>query len=243
MIVTEAAGSGDANSQKPIVGSGLRANREQIVAQQVGTLIALASTYTNALKILVPGDEDASVGTKARYSLETTLMAVNNRVESILADESRWNMQNYDDLAIRLRELYSKQRELFETQQELAEAQMAPHNLLGAQYIKLPNGAWAVWVGNPQLPDGSLVAAGLTLKEAFQNFDAAFDAVPTDEQRRLYEQAKTWAVDGGGNGGIQPAAGAERQASDNRQGIEPKREIRNKPIVGKTKVRKGSRWN
>ncbi len=207
---------------RPKVTSGLPGNREQIVAQQIGTLLAVVNTYTMAIRVAVPSDseEKNAVGDKAKYSLETTLMAVNDRMQAILADGPRWDMANYDDLAIRLRDLYANQNQLFNVQKELAEAQMAPHTLLGARVLRLENLTWVAYVGNPMQPNGMLYGAGQTLREACDNFDAAYYATPTDEQRKLYEQNQARTVDTTGN--TSPRSDDRVVSSDNREETQAK---------------------
>jgi hypothetical protein len=224
----------------PRVPSGLPSNREQTVAQQVATLLSVVQTYSSILSVTRPDAGVEVLNGKVRASVETTLIRANNLVYEVLNDTNRWSNQNYDDLAVRLRALYEKQNRLFDTQMESASVAMSPHAVLHPQLMRLPSGAWAVFVGNPAVPDGLLLGTGLTLKEAVEKFDAAYFEKPTEEQRKLYEQSKNWSMDARRPQHDADAGSAGRDAGGDSPAPEPDAKGNQHPPVGSPKKRKGN---
>lgn len=246
MINTVAQNTGPSGEQpqKPRPTSGFPANREATVAQQVGTVIAVINTFTMALTMTRKSDEiDHALSDRTKVIVEGGLHAAISRMAAIMNDEARWSNSNYDDLAGKLRALYEKQNRLFDTQIALMQLQGSPHVLLSPQIVRLPNKGWAAYVGNTHLPDGILFGTGLTLKQALEDFDRVFNALPTAEQQFTYEQNKNWSVVPGGSNGVQQPPEAERQAGDNSKSAAPEPKSDKQPNVGNPKSRKRSRRN
>jgi hypothetical protein len=241
-----AQGTGGAGEQppKPRLPSGLPANREATVAQQVGTVIAAINTFTMALTAMRGTDEmPHALSDRSKVILEGGMHAAVSRMAAILNDDARWSNANYDDLVVKLRALYEKQNNLFDTQLELANLQGSPHVVLMPRAIRLPSGGWATYVGNAGLPNGMLYGHGLTLKQALEDFDRAYYALPTAEQQFAYEQNKNWSVDNGGNDGVQQTPDAKCQVSDDSKSATPKPARRGHKDLPRQKSRKGSRRN
>lgn len=240
--VAQKSGPSGETPQPQRLPSGLPANREATVAQQVGTVIAVLNTFTTMLAVTRKSDDlDHALSDRMKVIVEGGLHTAVSRMAAILNDDARWSNANYDDLAIRLRALYEKQNRLFDTQIELAVLQGTPHAMLNPNVIRLPNGGWAVYVGHANLPNGMLMGHGLTLKQALENFDDVFNTLPTAAQQFHYEQNKNWTVDNGGNNGVQPTPATEHQGGDDSQKTPSQSTRGGHKDLRAAKSRKGSR--
>lgn len=215
-------------------------SRDFIVSQQVQTLLNAANTFMAFIansrfqEVHEPDKGPLDGGIKA--STEVTLMNICDRLDTILRDNSRWGMEQLNRLEVQLSELYTSHQLALNEQRKAMVMTSAPQSRLSPQLLKMPDGGWVAFIGNPQT-NNSVIGVGACVQDALDNFDKLIEGKPVEviANIKTNEQApKTTGLDGSGNRPASKTSSPEQQPGN-------RANPRAKSKVNRTKTRKASR--
>jgi len=216
-------------------------NRDVTVSQQVGTLLAAANTFmaflANTRDIIKEEPEVSPIDGGAKCAAETTLIGICNRLDKVMADESRWSMDLQNTLEAQLSQVYTEHTRNLVEQRHATALAVAPQSRLAPQLTRLSNGMWAAFIGNPSSEKDYVAGIGNSVQEALDNFDLVVQGKPVpfmEQWLKNYEQSNRQSVDGGTN---PPVENVER----NPQQTTNRREAGEKPKVRRAKAGQASR--
>lgn len=202
--------------------------RDELVARQVNTLLAINNSSVANLAMLhnidfeSKGEYQKKEG-GAREALEQTVIAVQSRLQSLLHNEACWNLAERQTL-----EQHSI--EVFELKKKSLKMGMAPHVRFKPNFQWLDGiQKWAVWIGDLGVESQRVLGTGSTLEEAISAYDKEFTQerakgrlVTPFGQTQQHEQ--TTHMDGTGNSATSP--NAEGQGPEAGDGQAPRRNPR-----------------
>lgn len=204
--------------------------RDDLVAKQVNTLLAMNNSTVANLAMLSNIDFESKGEYQrkeggAREALEQTVLAVQSRLQSILNNEACWNLAERQTL-----EQHSV--EVFELKKKSLRLSMAPHVRFKPNFQYLAGvEKWAVWIGDLGNEEQRILGTGDTIAEAIEAYDREFSterakrrrAQPTSGQTQQHEQNET-RMDGTGNATASPDAAG--QGPEDGDGSAPRRNTR-----------------
>lgn len=115
-------------------------------------------------------------------AIEATMINVCNRLDSILADESRWTLQDRDTLEKKMMKSFEASADLFEKQRALAKEANTPHHKYLPALIRIRPGLWMAIKGSLENIDAGIVGLGESPQAALDCFDACFEGKLSQEQ-------------------------------------------------------------
>lgn len=205
-------------------------SRESTVSYQVATLLAAANAFmmflANTRDVSTEEPSVSKIDGGAKCAAETTLIGICDRLDKVIADDSRWSMALQDSLEDQLHQLYSAHTQSLVEQRHAMALSVAPQSRLSPQLLRLNNGAWAAFIGNPISNKDSVVGIGACVQDALDNFDLLVQGKSAPEMERLiktYEKPKP--VDGVTNFPIEKVSPDAQQTGD-RGHVKAKRKIR-----------------
>jgi hypothetical protein len=180
-------------------------SRENVISAQFTNLI---SVFVQAGNFLVANqihgariDEDGTprggiMDGGAKCAVETTMINLCDRFDKILKDDSHWTMEPLKGLTESVKALYDAQTDALKAQSAALRAQAAvvlsPHNTYKPQLVKMSDGSWLAFHGNPQDLENALCGVGNCPAAALEAFDALFTGQVPDNLR---EWLQTHTVD------------------------------------------------
>lgn len=172
------------------------AGRDTITLIQMQSLLSAVNAYmaflSNANFEQEHSPHKGPIDGGVKMAAENTFVKLCNRVDAMMDDDSRWNMEAQIDLEQSLMILYADQRAFIKHQREAVALMKSPHNRFKPLLVKLDNGSWAAFYGDPANEAASIVGVGGCPEEALANFDDVFSG-------KNYEQNKQ-TMDGKGSG-------------------------------------------
>lgn len=167
-------------------------SREQTTANQVNVLLSAISTLAPFLLVTRPDDSGKFDGTPmdggTRTSVETTLIGLCSRLDTIVADQGRWTMDAQNTLEVQLSKLYASHTDVLNLQKEQLEEMSKPHIKHAPQLLRLPTGDWVAILGNIDQPDKSIIGIGPSPQHALEAFDEIFQGQVPDELQQWIKQ-------------------------------------------------------
>lgn len=170
-------------------------NRDSITFLQFQSLLSavnaymafIANNHMDDANMPQKGPRDGGV----KAAAEGTFIGLCSRVDAMIADESRWTMDEQNNLEQSLLILYADQRSFIKHQREAVSIMKAPHTRFKPILIKLETGAWAAVYGDPSNEHTSIIGSGASPEDALANFDDVFSG-------KIYEQKTNEKLDGQG---------------------------------------------
>lgn len=162
--------------QKPITPISLP-QRDSVTSLQVSTLLNVGVALMGVLLHPTREHDDPKwQGGKALdggvlNSAEATFIGVCNRLDSIIADQSRWDFASQNTLEEKLAQVYSAHVEFSKAQTAVARDLMLPHRKFNPTLFKLPDGNWAAILGDLSNLDNAIIGVGVTPALALSAFD------------------------------------------------------------------------
>lgn len=188
------------NSSRPSVPS--MPQRDLIVSQQVGTLLAAANSlmaFIANTRLQEEGAEVKPIDGGVKSSVEATLMGICNRMDKIMSDDNRWTMEIQNTLEYQLSRLYAEHQATIAEQREAMRLSVAPQTRLSPKLIKINNGAtWVAFIGDPT-GDDCVLGMGSCVQDALDNFDRAVEGKPVGFITEWLKSHETIEVDQEGN--------------------------------------------
>src|SRR5262245_27242895 len=165
------SGAGEEPPRPPIV-----INRYLATHNQVMTLLAIITTLNQSLE-RVDGEEPQG-GAKCggtRVGVEASLLAATNRLDEILADQTRWNLDKIDSVDDTVRRVHQQQIKTLVAQQRSCEEEIRPALILRPRVFS-QNGTWFAVYGEEI--EGRLVGTGATPEAALLDFEQRYRTEP-----------------------------------------------------------------
>lgn len=156
-------------------------SRELITEQQATILLASireVGLWMAKSEDLVPGE--------ARTAAENTFIALCERLDKLVADETRWSMSGTTNFYDELAETQKAQQEFLSTQTAAASLVLRPSYIHRPTLMRDDTHFYAVW-GDSTVVGGAIIGIGGTPNEALADFDRAFDRAPAGQQNLLLE--------------------------------------------------------
>lgn len=181
--------------------------REVLNQMQMDTLLRAAQTLMSALSHF-PDDSDSphkpSADGGVRMAMDVSLCRILDRIDRVVLENSRWEVDSLKSVEEKLGALYESQRELLEIRKIVESQALAPHMKYKPVLMRVPDG-WIAVYGDANFLDKSVVGYGETPALALKCFDLLFEGeVPqglTDWITKQTQNEKSNQVDGQGTSG------------------------------------------
>lgn len=156
-------------------------SREFITDQHVGVLLS----SIREVGIWMAKSEDMVPG-EARTAAENTFIGLCERLDKIIAEESRWSLTGTTNFYDELVETQKAQQEFLSTQTAAASLVLRPSYIHRPTIMRDETHFYAIW-GDNTISGGAIIGIGATPNEALADFDAAFDRAPKDQLNLVLE--------------------------------------------------------
>jgi len=164
-------------------------NRENVTSQQLANLLSVGGMLLHGLTKpwQDPGDtpKSDSMPAEARIAAEHTFMNVCARLDTMLAEDERWNFasllnaeKDFEALKQKNSDYLDGKRREVESRAALAQELGSPHARYKPLLLKLTDGNWVAYLGSLNDPDKAISGIGRHPTEALQNFDNTFEGKP-----------------------------------------------------------------
>jgi hypothetical protein len=207
-------------------------------------LIDLLSVFGSVGHMMLNSQQDREDGTSkeldggVKCAVETTMINVCSRLDALLADDSRWSLDERDALGETLTKSYEASTEMFSHQAAIAKEANTPHAKMSPYIVRLAPGMWLAIKGDLDNIDASICGIGSSPAAALDCFDRAFNGTLTPEQVKdikltLNPFTHETTLDGTGagdtktitDGGTDPAS----HSAENEQDLQVSGESGNQP--------------
>lgn len=153
-------------------------SREHTSREQLNSLLNAFSMTSSFLLHARDLEENTPEGGKldggAKAAVEATVIGICTRLDALIADPSRWNMECQNDLESSLIAAYKQNVETGKQQAAAFADSQLPHHTFTPQFAKLTTGAWVAYYGDLADLDNAIVGVGETPEQAVRAFDGAF---------------------------------------------------------------------
>lgn len=154
-------------------------SREYVTATQIGTLLS-ALTVSGNLWIAATRTEDDDGVPKASQAdggvamaAEMSVVALLNRIDKVVNDDSRWNMETQNMLEGLLARMYQENTEVLRQTSYATALASAPHTRMNPTLLKHGD-LWVAAYGNPKNPESFICGTGPTPHLAMLSFDEVY---------------------------------------------------------------------
>lgn len=177
---------------KQIIKSPSLPNRENIIGSQINNLLSIfiqAGNFLVASQIHGPRTDDdgsargGAIDGGAKCAVETTMINLCDRFDAILKEESRWSLDTQRGLEESVKALYDAQTAALRAQEAAFKESHAPHTKYNPKIVKMLDGSWLAFHGNPADLENALCGVGDCPASALEAFDALFAGQVTTNLR------------------------------------------------------------
>lgn len=154
-------------------------SREFIVEQQVAIVLA-------GVREMYPGLVNEDVPKEAKLAAEATFIGLCDRLDRIIAEDSRWSMKATTEFYEELVQTQKAQQEFLHEQAESVKIVRRPSYIHRPTLMRDESLFYAVW-GDSTVAGASIIGVGATPNAALADFDAAFDRAPKDQLNLILE--------------------------------------------------------
>jgi hypothetical protein len=154
----------------------LMPNREAVNAAQVSLLLNVAQSIVGCLRqpeTELGKEQSPEIDGGARLAMEQTLAKACQRLDNILAEDTRWTFEAQQAMEKQLSQMYAQNTNLLRAQTMLAEEALRPHSRYHPRLIQI-NGVWCAVLGDINDIDNAICGIGETPQEALRAFDDVF---------------------------------------------------------------------
>lgn len=158
------------------------ASREIVTRYQLDMCLAAMATAGGILGhyLRTPEESVSKLSPEcpeARIALENTMTAACARLDKILAEESRWDMQFQLEVEKNYAHAQEQQRQLAAQQYAAAIEITSPHFRYRPTLFRMKDGSWCAFLGDINFMDSGVVGVGKSAQDAVEAFDDAFKGV------------------------------------------------------------------
>jgi len=162
-------------------------SREQVTNLQVSTILSSIATLTPLFHI---GNGDWKEGggmmdKSTQFSVQTTLIKLCNRLDTIADDEDRWGMKSTGELEKHLTALYTEHAKTLKLQQQQLYYLARPHVRHSPSLYRMRDGSYLAILGSLDDIDNAIVGVGGCPEQALEAFDEMF-------QGRIPSHLQAW---------------------------------------------------
>lgn len=165
-------------------------SREAAHSEQIACLLAVSHALQPYLlehhRELDPLHKAPELDGGAQAAASATFIGVCKRLDEIISDSSRWNLEKHHELYSELVKTQQAQQAFLGTQQKAAEVVLRPSFQMKPSIAQVGNGFVAIF-GDPNNPALQIVGLGVTPEAALQDFDAAFARTPSKQIKLVAE--------------------------------------------------------
>jgi hypothetical protein len=152
--------------------------KELVTAAQVNTLMGVLNQLTHSVSFFSGASEDGecSGGLNdggAKCALEASMMGVCQRLDILLAESSRWGVDDVEEFQRSIKAIQEKHLNVLARQQEALRVMNLPSIKLRPA-LSFIDGCWVAVYGEAGKLENRVVGLGNTPVEAMQDFDKAF---------------------------------------------------------------------
>jgi hypothetical protein len=169
-------------------------NRETVATAQVHTLLHITNALQGYLlgphREFDPSNPHPELDGGALAAATVTFCNVCKRLDEILADPSRWNLDKTNELYSALTKTQAEQQRLLAAQTKVAENALLPSTQLRPSLFQ-HGGIFLAIYGDPAIASGHIVGRGHTPEAALHDFNLAFKRLANDQFRVEVEQDET----------------------------------------------------
>jgi hypothetical protein len=178
-------------------------SRDNSVSQQMGAVLSALTTLGALRSMLKDAEVEPAQGGKSdggtAMAVESSIISACNRLDTMIAESSRWDVTTLGRIEDRMIALYEQQAQMFKAQEKLAVNVSAPHSFMHPGLIRLGDGRWAAVKGDPEQTN-SIIGLGDTPAAALENFDAVFRGEPANVPKEYLDQYEKHKLDGNRTG-------------------------------------------
>lgn len=174
-------------------------SREHISAMQVTNLLSIFGAMGNFLiySANVEEEKGGKLDGGVRMAAESTLVKVCAKLEEVIDEKPRWTAATYNDLESHLANIYKENARMLGAQAAAYEEVISPHYRLKPSLVKMTDGTWIAFCGDPTNLDNALVGAGVSPQNALEAFDALFKGqIPEHLAKWIAEREASIAAGG-----------------------------------------------
>lgn len=157
--------------------------RENVVSLQVNTLLQIVGCLGSFIANTRIDDNIPQGGANdggARMAAEAVFSKVCSRLDTIVEDNTRWDMQLQNTLEKTLLLAYQENIEALRATTYAAKKQIAPSTRFHPNLLFLPNLGWCAILGDVNNLESAVIGYGATPEQAMESFDMNFLAGPPD---------------------------------------------------------------
>ena len=159
-------------------------NRETVGNEQIHTLLHVANALQAYLlaphREFDPSNPHPELDGGALAAATVTFCNTCKRLDEILGDQSRWNLDKANDLYGALTKTQEEHQRLLAAQTRVAENALLPSTQLKPTLFQ-HGGIFLAIHGDPALPSGHIVGRGHTPEAALHDFNLAFKRLANDQ--------------------------------------------------------------
>lgn len=160
--------------------------REVTTTIQINNLLGIVNTMAGALlsqrvDLENPHHEKPELDGGCQSAVEMTLIHTCNRLSDIIQDKSRWELSVTSALELQALRINQKSLEVMEEKRKAVAWLNTPSYRLKPEVIRIQDGKFAVYLGDIDKPEQSLIGIGSTPEKAFAAFDEIFAGRIPDE--------------------------------------------------------------
>lgn len=155
-------------------------SREQVTNLQVSTLLSSLATLLPFYRRGSRWDSDDDSATVSRIdggaqmAMETTIVNICDRLDSIVTDQGRWSMEATNNLERHLAMLYTEHAKTLKLQQQQLYYMARPSSRHNPAMLRLRDGSWLAILGRIEDIDNAIVGIGGSPEQALEAFDEMF---------------------------------------------------------------------
>lgn len=153
---------------------------EQVTAAHIDNLLSVVECLKPFL-LPLPRDPQSSIPQpaerldgEAAVAAVSTVIKVCEKLDALIADESRWTLRPHAELYAAINANYHQQFEFLKAQTAAANNLSRPFFLLKPDLVQLEDGLFLAFWGDIETPGAGLMGQGATPAAAFSDFDAAY---------------------------------------------------------------------
>lgn len=168
--------------------------REVTTAMQINNLLGIVNTMASALlspriDLDNPHHDKPELDGGCQSAVGMVLIDSCNRLSDILRDKSRWELTITSALELQALRINQKNIEVLEEKKKAVAWLNTPSYKLKPELLRIQDGKFAVYIGDINEPNKSLIGIGSTPEKAFAAFDELFAGrIPQDMVEYLIEK-------------------------------------------------------
>lgn len=151
-------------------------HRENITSAQFNCLLGAFIQTANFLTAS-RNDEDRQGGPLdggVVSAVEATVITLCERIDALVKDTARWDLGAHRKMEDAVTDIYTQQARMLSAQADAYAEITSPHGRYKPKVLKMKEGSWLAFAGDPNNLDNAMVGVGNCPEQALDAFDALF---------------------------------------------------------------------